>query len=66
VNLPGNGISERSLQEYLKVLKDLGAPIKWPRLDRSYYYSVEGQFFINFSSGQPELKKPPHRNEAAL
>ena len=42
------GISERSLYEYLKVLKDLGAPIKWSREDRSYYYSIEGQFRISF------------------
>lgn len=42
------GISERSLYEYLKVLKDLGAPIKWSRQDRSYYYTVEGQFRISF------------------
>jgi predicted DNA-binding transcriptional regulator YafY len=48
------GISERSLYEYLKVLKDLGAPIKWSRPDRSYYYSVEGKFHISFYSGQPE------------
>ena len=42
------GISERSLYEYLKVLKDLGAPIKWSREDRSYYYTMEGQFRISF------------------
>jgi predicted DNA-binding transcriptional regulator YafY len=48
------GISERSLYEYLKVLKELGAPIKWSRIERSYYYSVDGQFFISFYSGQQE------------
>jgi hypothetical protein len=48
------GISERSLYEYLKVLKDLGAPIKWSRLDQSYYYAVEGKFYISFYSGQQE------------
>lgn len=42
------GISERSLYEYLRVLKDLGAPIKWSRQERSYYYTVEGQFRISF------------------
>jgi predicted DNA-binding transcriptional regulator YafY len=42
------GISERSLYEYLKVLKDLGAPVKWSRQDKSYYYSTEGQFRISF------------------
>jgi len=42
------GISERSLYEYLKVLKDLGAPIKFSRQDHSYYYEIEGQFQIAF------------------
>ena len=42
------GISERSLYEYLKVLKELGAPIKFSRQDHSYYYSEEGQFHIRF------------------
>lgn len=42
------GISERSLYEYLKVLKDLGAPIKWSRQERSYYYTAEGQFRVSF------------------
>jgi predicted DNA-binding transcriptional regulator YafY len=48
------GISERSLYEYLKVLKDLGAPIKWSRHEQSYYYSVEGKFQISFYSGEEE------------
>jgi predicted DNA-binding transcriptional regulator YafY len=48
------GISERSLYEYLKVLKDLGAPIKWSRSEQSYYYSVEGKFQISFYSGEEE------------
>ena len=42
------GISERSLYEYLKVLKDLGAPIRFSRQDHSYYYAIEGQFHISF------------------
>jgi predicted DNA-binding transcriptional regulator YafY len=42
------GISERSLYEYLKVLKDLGAPIKFSRQSRSYYYEADGQFRISF------------------
>ncbi len=42
------GISERSLYEYLKVLKELGAPIKFSRQDHSYYYEIEGQFLIAF------------------
>ena len=42
------GISERSLYEYLKVLKELGAPIRFSRQDHSYYYEIEGQFYISF------------------
>lgn len=42
------GISERSLYEYLKVLKELGAPIRFSRQDHSYYYEIEGQFQISF------------------
>jgi predicted DNA-binding transcriptional regulator YafY len=42
------GISERSLYEYLKVLKELGAPIKFSRQDHSYYYEIDGQFHISF------------------
>ena len=42
------GISERSLYEYLKVLKNLGAPIRFSRQDHSYYYAIEGQFHISF------------------
>jgi predicted DNA-binding transcriptional regulator YafY len=42
------GISERSLYEYLKVLKDLGAPIRFSRQDHSYYYEIDGQFHVSF------------------
>lgn len=42
------GISERSLYEYLNVLKDLGAPIRFSRQEHSYYYLVEGQFYVSF------------------
>jgi predicted DNA-binding transcriptional regulator YafY len=42
------GISERSLYEYLKVLKELGAPIRFSRQEHSYYYEIEGQFYVSF------------------
>jgi predicted DNA-binding transcriptional regulator YafY len=42
------GISERSLYESLKVLKELGAPIRFSRHEHSYYYEVEGQFYVSF------------------
>jgi predicted DNA-binding transcriptional regulator YafY len=43
------GISERSLYEYLRVLKDLGAPIKFSRQERSYYYETSGKFQVHFA-----------------
>jgi predicted DNA-binding transcriptional regulator YafY len=42
------GVSERSLYEYLRVLKELGAPIRFSRQERSYYYEKGGQFQISF------------------
>ena len=42
------GISERSLYDYLKVLKELGAPIRFSRQEHSYYYEIDGQFYISF------------------
>lgn len=44
------GISERSLYDYLKVLKDMGAPIKFSRNRGTYYYDEEGRFRISFIS----------------
>ena len=42
------GISERSLYDYLRVLRDMGAPIKFSRERQSYYYTEEGRFNICF------------------
>lgn len=42
------GISERSLYDYLKILKEMGAPIKFSRGRRTYYYTEGGQFHISF------------------
>ena len=42
------GISERSLYEYLKALKELGAPIRFSKQDHSYFYEIEGRFHIRF------------------
>jgi predicted DNA-binding transcriptional regulator YafY len=44
------GISERSLYDYLKVLKNMGAPIKFSRNRGTYYYNQEGRFRISFIS----------------
>ena len=44
------GISERSLYDYLKTLKDMGAPVKFSRGRRTYFYSEGGHFHISFLS----------------
>jgi predicted DNA-binding transcriptional regulator YafY len=42
------GISERSLYDYLKLLKDMGAPVTYSRDAGSYYYKEHGSFHIAF------------------
>ena len=42
------GILERSIYEYLKLMKSLGAPISYSRQLQSYYYEIEGMFAILF------------------
>jgi len=42
------GISERSLYDYLKILKEMGAPIKFSRNRGTYYYNEIGRFRISF------------------
>jgi hypothetical protein len=42
------GISERSLYDYLKLLKDMGAPVKFSRHRRTFYYVTDGNFRIGF------------------
>lgn len=42
------GVSERSIFEYLNLMKDLGAPIKYSQYRQSYYYDEEGSFVISF------------------
>lgn len=41
-------ISERTLYEFLKLMKDLGAPIEYDRYKESYYYTEKGGFNIRF------------------
>jgi predicted DNA-binding transcriptional regulator YafY len=44
------GISERSLYDYLKILKEMGAPVKFSRNRGTYYYNEEGRFRVSFIS----------------
>lgn len=38
------GISRRSLFDYLNLMKEYGAPIKYCSQRQSYYYETEGHF----------------------
>ena len=42
------GISERSLYDYLKLLREFGCPIKYSRTKNTYYFTEEGNFLIRF------------------
>lgn len=42
------GMSERSIYDYLHLMKELGAPIKFCPLRETYYYDEEGIFAISF------------------
>lgn len=44
------GISERSTYEYIKLMKDFGAPVSYSRQRKSYYYKEDGRFMISFLS----------------
>ncbi len=51
------GISERSLYDYLRILKEMGAPIKFSRNRGTYYYSEDGRFRISFIENHPLLQE---------
>jgi predicted DNA-binding transcriptional regulator YafY len=42
------GVSERSLYEYLRLMKEFGAPIHYSRTAQTYHYGNEGKFLISF------------------
>lgn len=44
------GISERSLYNHIETMKNLGAPIKYCRYTRRYYYESQGRFEIGFKN----------------
>ncbi len=41
-------LSERSLYNYIGLMKELGAPIRYSRTARSYMYEEAGRFVIEF------------------
>lgn len=42
------GLSERSIYEYIKIMKAFGAPIKYSRAGQTYLYETAGSFKIMF------------------
>lgn len=42
------GLSERSVYEYLNLMKEFGAPIKFDSYRETYYYEEEGYFLVSF------------------
>lgn len=48
------GLSERSLYDYIRLLKDLGAPITYSRQERNYQYADPGQFQMKFIPKQKD------------
>ena len=42
------GMSERSTYEYIRLMKEFGAPVVYSRQRKSYYYMQEGTFTIRF------------------
>jgi predicted DNA-binding transcriptional regulator YafY len=59
------GVSERSLYDYLKLLKEMGAPVKFSRGRRTYYYSEGGHFHISFLVGDQQ-KEYAYMEEESL
>jgi len=41
-------VGERTIYEYINIMKALGAPIQYSRQRRSYYYDKRGSFTISF------------------
>lgn len=43
------GMSKRAIFDYLNLMREYGAPIKFCNARQSYYYDEEGYFRISFS-----------------
>jgi len=45
------GISERSMYEYIRLMKEFGAPVAYSRQRKSYFYKIAGRFTISYLPG---------------
>jgi len=46
-------LSERSLYNYLSLLKELGAPLAYSRSAGTYFYRNQGRLAFNFENDTP-------------
>jgi len=44
------GVSERSMYDYIRLMKEFGAPVVYSRARKSYYYQENGSFIVRFVS----------------
>lgn len=42
------GLSERSMYEYIRLMKEFGAPVVYSREKQSYCYLQDGRFIVRF------------------
>jgi predicted DNA-binding transcriptional regulator YafY len=42
-------ISESTLYEFIAVMKELGAPIQYDKVNQRYFYEEDGHFNISFT-----------------
>lgn len=42
------GVSERTLYDYLNIMKREGAQIEYSNSSESYYYEIEGKFIVGY------------------
>ncbi|OQP67614.1 helix-turn-helix domain-containing protein [Niastella populi] len=54
------GVGRTTVFEYLKLMKELGAPIKYCKLRQTFYYEEEGRFIIQFSTTIEENSEFQH------
>ena len=47
------GFSRASIFEYINDMKELGAPIKYNRSVKTYYYFEDGEFIFQFRKVKP-------------
>jgi predicted DNA-binding transcriptional regulator YafY len=45
-------LCERQAREYISLIRQLGAPVKYDRSRNTYYYEFEGEFNFKFSKSR--------------